>query len=287
MPTRRRRSRWIPVLIAVVVALLLAEVAVVVWVFVSPRSTEVLQGVVADASDLWNGVDDEPGVRTKTATFVADAYRDWVRPLWAGGDLPGEDREFSECVECHPRYGETRNFGSVFMDHPLHAQIGVACATCHTQNAHPGPSRPTEQVCETCHPQVETKGECSTCHPPGALPHFYLLGAPRDSVVECQICHTKDSFDTTAEEPLVDVGPYTGAAAGDDCLSCHETETCSSCHQSPTHPAGWTSAHGEDSLGNTTCVACHTTTWCADRCHAVTPSNPFQTRPLPTVGVNP
>lgn len=287
MPPRRRRSRWIPVLIAAIVALLLAEVAVVVWVFVSPTSSEVLQGVVEDASDAWNGVDEQPGIRTRSATFVAEAYREWVRPLWAGGDPPRVDREFSECVECHPRYAATRNFGSVFMDHPLHAEIGVACETCHTQNAHPSPGRPAERVCETCHPEVDTKGECSTCHPPGALPHFYLLGAPRDAVVECQVCHPRGSFDTTADEALLDVGRFSGADAGEDCVTCHEDETCTSCHQEPVHPGGWIQDHPEESLGNTTCVACHTTPWCADRCHAVSSTNPFRTRPLPNVGVNP
>ena len=281
--SRRRRSRWIPVLIAVIVALLLIETAVVVWVFVSPDSTETLQGVVTDASDAWNGVDEEPGIRTRTATFVGDAYRQWLRPLFTGGDPPGADAEFSACVECHPRYGQTRNFGSVFMDHPVHAELGVACGTCHTQNAHPGPSRPAERVCETCHTEVDTKGECSTCHPPGALPHFYLLGAPKSSVVECQVCHPKDSFDTTADEPLLDVGRFSGSEPGEDCSSCHREETCSQCHQEPTHPIGWASSHGEEATGNTSCTLCHTIAWCADRCHA----GSSLTRPLPNVGVRP
>jgi hypothetical protein len=132
---------------------------------------------------------------------------------------------------------------------------------------------------------VEDQQQCQTCHPPASLPHFYLLGAPRQGVVQCEVCHPSGSFQERATQPLVS-GDFTGS---DDatCRACHARTTCESCHQPP-HPAGWLDDHGlAAGEGDTTCYQCHTTTWCADRCHAVTQTNPLVPRPLPTSGVHP
>lgn len=280
---RRRSRRGLLVLLSVIVVILLAETVLVVAVFVSPSTGERLESVAASAERAWEGSERKPGVRARTAQAVEHWFDDWIAPLWRRPDVPQGEPEFTACVDCHEDYATTRRFG-VYMDHPLHAEIGVACETCHPTNPHPSPPRPREAVCEDCHAEVRQQDRCSYCHPPGSLPHFYQLGAPRDASTRCDVCHPKDAFDAAATEPLIDVGAFSGED-GRTCRSCHEDTTCESCHDNG-HPLGWATTHADAALGGD-CYACHTATWCADRCHAVTSVNPLQPKPLPSVGVRP
>lgn len=284
---RHRRSRSLVVVLAIVMVVLLAEAGLLVAVFVSPSTSKGLEGVAASASRVWSGTEDSPGIRTRVATTLHRGYEGWIAPLWEKSAPPPGDAEFTACVDCHEDYASKRKFSSVFMDHPLHAELGVECSTCHVANAHPNPVHPLEKTCATCHDEVNEPGKCGTCHPPASLPHFYLLGAPRDRVVDCDTCHPKGAFKSTADQPLVHVGAFDGTDRS-SCLSCHETSTCQKCH-SEQHPSNWVSIHGPSVAyqGSSQCLACHTPTWCADRCHAVTPINPFRPRPLPSAGVSP
>lgn len=286
MTSQRRRRPVIAILIAFVVVLLLAEAAIVVGVFVSPSTGDRLREVAGEVEDAWSGTGGEPGLRTRMAQRASDGYEDWIAPLWSDPATPAAEPTFSECTSCHEDYGKKRKFSAVYMNHPLHAEIGVACETCHPQNVHPSPPRPTEKVCAECHIEVERQGKCGTCHPPGSLPHFYLLGAPRTADVRCEVCHPTESFDAIATEPLV-TGDFDGSEPG-ACLRCHEQFTCATCHE-PGHPSGWASQHGPTAAdqGAFPCYQCHTGLWCGSRCHAVTSGNTFLPQPLPDVGVDP
>lgn len=283
--TRRRRSRGLLVLIVVVFLLLLAEAALVVFVFVSPSANERLGEVAVDLKEAWAGTEGEPGLRTDTAREAHETYEDWILPLWQAPAVPTVNPEFTACVDCHRDYGTQRRFG-VYMNHPLHAELGMKCVTCHPTNPHPNPPRPREDMCAECHSEVDEKDECGYCHPPASLPHFYALGAPKQSVVECDVCHPKNSFVGQHPDPKVSMG-FSGADE-ETCLACHERATCQLCHAQP-HPSGWLTTHGSQAAfgGTTTCSGCHTITWCSDRCHAVTNINPMQPRPLPSSGVRP
>lgn len=284
--TRRRRSRGLVILVSVIVALLVAEAALVAFVFISPSAKEELGGVAESVQRIWVGTEDDPGIRTRSARAAHEAYEEWIVPLWRGPQPPPPDPEFTACVECHPDYATQRKF-NVYMNHPLHAELGTACETCHPQNPHPNPPRPQERMCAECHDQVDDKDGCAYCHPPASLPHFYYFGAPRESVTDCDVCHPKDTFAARGSEPLVERPTLTGADE-DVCLGCHEDTTCSRCHGEP-HPPGWDTSHGTNVGygGAMSCRNCHTATWCADRCHAVTDLNPFVPKPLPTLGVRP
>lgn len=284
--SRRRASRRLVVLITVVMTMILAEVGLVVAVFVSPSTGERLSGAAASVDRAWNGSKREEGIRTKIADAVDHGYRSWIETIWKGPEMQGGPAEFSGCVKCHKDYATRRRFTNVYMNHPLHAQEGVACSTCHVQNQHPDPVRPEERVCETCHAEVQQAGSCGLCHPPASLPHFYLLGAPRDQVVECSTCHPKQSFSSSASTPLVDPAHFDGSDRT-TCVQCHQEQTCRTCHAS-SHPTDWISTHG-GVVGQdpTPCYACHVGDWCTSRCHAVTPTNPFVPKPLPSVGVRP
>jgi hypothetical protein len=280
----RRRSHTTVVMITVVALVLLAEAALVVAVFVSPGTADSLRGVVANVERTWEGRPRSPGVRTKIADAARRTYDDWIAPLYATPTGPKEDAEFADCVDCHPDYATKRRFSSVYMNHPLHDEKGLGCGDCHTENAHPNPMRPEERTCAGCHTEVEEQGSCGLCHPPSSLPHFYLLGAPREVQPECTMCHPRGSFDTHATQPLVHAGAFDGTQDR-ECESCHAKTACESCHGAAVaHPPNWLSTHGDDIAygGPGNCAQCHTATWCADRCHAVTSTNPFRPRPLPT-----
>ena len=285
--TRGKRSRGLIVLIAVIVAILVAEAAIVAFVFVSPSAREELGGVAESVNRVWDGSEGEPGIRTRTARAAHDAYQDWILPVWQGPKPPPLDPEFTACVECHPDYATQRKF-SVYMDHPLHAELGVACRSCHPENPHPNPPRPQESACAECHDQVNNKDECGYCHPPASLPHFYYFGAPKQGVVDCSVCHPKSTFAGGTPTPKVFLGAFDGSD-GQECRACHDDTTCESCHL-PGHPPDWVSLHGlEAGYGDpvANCQSCHTSSWCADRCHSVTTINPARPKPLPSVGVRP
>lgn len=283
---RRRRARGLVLLVAVIVVVLLVEAAVVAAVFVSPTAEKKLADVAVSADRAWSGGEGDVGLRTRAGRAATDVYRDWIAPLWQGPEQPAVSPEFTACVGCHGDYATQRRF-TVYMNHPLHAEIGLACEACHPNSPHPNPPRPVEAVCADCHSEVEQRDSCGSCHPPGSLPHFYLLGAPRGAAVRCDVCHPKGAFQTTATAPQITTSSFTGEDE-EACLSCHEDTTCSRCHGAA-HPSDWLSTHGTDvgRDGATPCILCHTNTWCADRCHAVTQSFPFVPRPLPTPGVRP
>ncbi len=283
--TAKRRSRRMVALIAVIMAVLLAEAVLVAAVFVSPTASTRLRGVAADVGRAWAGSKGSPGIPARIAGVINRGYRSWIAPLWSGPTPPKANGEFADCVSCHRDYAAKRRYSSVYMNHPLHAELGVACATCHAQNAHPNPVPPAEGACAKCHREVEERGECGLCHPPASLPHFYLMGAPREGAARCDVCHPKGSFiSTTATQPLVRVGAFDGTERR-ECASCHPVTTCERCHGTP-HPSNWVSIHGLGVGGGGTvnCFACHTDNWCADRCHTVTPGMPFVPKPLPTGG---
>lgn len=282
----RRGSRGLAVLVTIVLLLLLAEGALIAAVFVSPSMSERLEGVAASIERIWTGTEAEPGLRERVTQVARRTYEGWITPLWETPRPPELRPDFTACVDCHRNYATKRRF-SVYMNHPLHAELGLACVDCHPETPHPSPPLPREAVCAECHPEVQDRKACGSCHPPGSLPHFYLLGAPRDAAVRCDVCHPKGAFEARGATPLVETTDLTGADRR-TCLSCHEEAACARCHAEP-HPSGWLDTHGasvgEDSPAQ--CLACHTSTWCADRCHAVSETRPFTPRPLPTPGVRP
>src|SRR5512143_3927771 len=116
MTANRKRRPWVAILIALVVALLLVESAVVVGVFVSPHTEDRLRSTAASLERTWDGTDGQPGLRTRTAASLSRSYREWIEPLWAGSSQAPSQESFAECVTCHKTYATTRRFPSVYMN---------------------------------------------------------------------------------------------------------------------------------------------------------------------------
>jgi hypothetical protein len=277
-------------LILVIVLVLAAEGVLVALVFFSPTTTFKLQDRMAAIERSWNGTKGHPGYRTRLADDFKSAYDDWIAPMFASNTSAQVTDTYAGCVKCHKDYATTKVFNGIYISHPLHAQMGVTCQTCHPETDHPNPPLPLESTCAKCHTEVNTKGQCGLCHAPASLPHFYLLGAPRQGPVDCSTCHPTNMLATGPKPPLVDSSTFTGRDPA-VCLRCHQAAGCISCHQvmTPTpgspHPADWVSLHPQvviDQGGLADCYTCHTVAWCADKCHAVVNRIAPPLLPLPT-----
>ena len=287
---RRRRSTGLIVLALFIIVLLIGEAALVAFVFISPNATKTLSAKVDTLRAKWEGTKDQPGIPSRISDAADSFYRNNVTTLWKIPDPEEVSTTFAKCGTCHTDYETRSRFTHVYMNHRVHAQEGMACDSCHTSVQHPNPPRPTEAVCAECHDQVNTKGQCDFCHPAGTLPHFYLLGAPREGVVNCASCHPKNTMPQLGER-LVHVGTFSGDPSN-RCLQCHtksgmdqtgtgQPTTCNTCHGQP-HPSDWVKIHPEYALQSNTCFNCHNATWCAERCHAVTELFRPPLNPLPS-----
>ncbi len=277
-------------LIVAVVVLLVLEGGLVAGVFLSPSFGSKLEAKVAAVDRAWSGTKGHPGLRTRIADGFRSAYDGWIAPMFSSS-IPAKGSDaYAGCVKCHKDYASQRQFSTVYMDHPLHAQLGVSCNTCHPDTQHPSPPLPLESVCAKCHQQVNTKGQCDLCHPPASLPHFYQLGAPRQGPVQCSTCHPNKVLPTNATTPLVHIADFTGNRRT-ICLQCHTVSNCEYCHQTITpvpgspHPSNWLAIHPQAADpygGQNDCYTCHTMEWCADKCHAVTNGQAPPLLPLPS-----
>lgn len=289
---RKRGTVLLLIMAVVIVLLLIAEGILVTVVSVSPGASEALSERVEGLKRAWEGEDGEPGIPDRFKASMRDFYDNQIRPLWAMPEPDSVEPTFAKCRACHEDFESKVRFTHVYMDHPVHEQAGVSCAVCHTQVAHPNPLRPSEATCQSCHEEeVTQKGKCDMCHPPGSLPHFFLLGAPRDRSIECTTCHTEATFTDRKGERLVRPALYGQDPA--KCLSCHQDSWCTNCHTkkrdedgvpvSP-HPDSWSRSHGPiGDLSTVECARCHftVTTWCFYRCHGQTQWTSYPKQPMP------
>lgn len=277
---RRRRSRVVGPFLGGIGLLLIAEAALLVTVFVSPSSGTAVRRGATRAARAWNGTKQQPGIEGRIVNAAKGVNRSLLHPLWNSSRPARQDSPFAGCASCHRDYAAQRRYGSVFMDHPVHAQKGVTCATCHTDVSHPNPPVPEEATCARCHQEVEAKGACTLCHPPGSLPHFYVLGYPRGPV-ECSTCHPNYRFPTGAGRRLATARQMNGTDRA-VCMSCHQPAKCASCHGQK-HPQNWGRIHGPTVVdGDNSCYRCHAFDWCTEACHDK-PLHPLVPRPLPTL----
>lgn len=259
-----RHLNW---LIALVVILVLAEAALVAAVLVDPDVARTVSNTGADIVEAWTGDEEADGIFASYGGAASDAFSTWVRPLWKGPTPGVPDPEFSDCLGCHADYAERPRSRSIYIDHPLHATLGIGCRGCHTDIVHPNPLPPTEKTCATCHAEVDSPSECQLCHVPGTLAHYEQMGMPRDGFVDCATCHLPGRFSTSTSGHLAEHGSFDGTSP-DECSSCHTTEWCGRCHGSQ-HGEDWLGVHGQSVSyeGQSQCIRCHSSVSCA-ACHS-------------------
>jgi len=244
-------------------ALLVAEGVLVTAVLVSPSARVTVSAKLAGVTEVLAGSDDAPGLTSRVSGGASNFYRTWAQPLWSAPALPKAGSGFSKCVSCHKDYASPERAPMVRMDHPRHAQAGVDCATCHTSVDHPDPGIPEEKVCAGCHDETKSIKSCGFCHAPGSLPHFYLLGIPRDGAVDCATCHRPGEIAKGSGRSRLNAPAFTGKNRA-LCSKCHEKAVCEKCH-SEKHPANWLANHGDGD--SAPCLRCHRYEWCTERCH--------------------
>lgn len=276
---RRRTVLWVLGLLG---GALLLEVALVLVVTGSSDRAGTANSAVASAREFVFGDGKSPNVVERVASVAGDLAGE------AGDVVFGDSRprqgvgtkdpaKFAKCLSCHQDYATKVQSTASLIDHVKHAELGIGCADCHVDTAHPDPLPPSEKGCAKCH-DVDSQESCDLCHLPGSLPHFYKLGIPRDGVVECDSCHPPGTFDTGGgSAPLPTISPSDKAS----CTRCHEPQTCVDCHGASgtkggrgpqgglgPHPPDWIQEHGPETIDNGSggCAECHKSS-CAEGCH--------------------
>ena len=256
--------------VVLIVILVVLEAALVGAVVLVPDARQSLTQAAVDAGAVWSGSETRAGNFAVLGDAVEEFYQTWLRPL--GGPPPVETApaEFGGCVECHSSYASKTRFSTVLMDHPLHAELGVPCATCHTDVAHPLPLPPSEDVCTECHDETTRAGDpaaCALCHPAGRLTHYQIAGLRGSAAVDCNTCHLPGTLGGEALGELIEHHRFDGADSA-ICVECHEPSDCAACH-SADHPDDWITQHGPDVAysSQASCNRCHSSQWCTGACH--------------------
>ena len=135
-----------------------------------------------------------------------------------------ENDELRSCVKtCHLGLAArpTVSFEGSDVPHERHAQKGVPCKTCHSNEPDHGRIIIAEQDCTSCHHKSEQA--CTTCHTlqaamlagkGAALPTTVAAAGPMSADVPCEACHT--------EKAAKDAAPRAVAEA---CDACHAKGT--------------------------------------------------------------
>lgn len=218
-------------------------------------------------------------------------------------------REAADCVQCHePKDRELHTHtivrrGECSGCHDVHGPVvaqflvggtnTAACATCHPDQAVPGPDetwalgpdkcdschdphgsanpgqlvKPEAELCATCHEPLSPGlhphgavrlGQCSTCHDPHGARHALDLGRIDEGAAACYGCHADD---VSARQVLH------APVAEEDCAACHDAHgsdypaglvaepdvLCLSCHEEQDRREA---AHPHMAL-SASCSTCH------------------------------
>lgn len=202
-------------------------------------------------------------------------------------EMPAE-----QCTQCHnlANRPETPKAG-IIIDHAVHAEAKVTCATCHNRVAHreekieltiAGNKKHenwmTMDACYRCHglsAKAEAPGKCSACHPKD----FKLLpvsheatgwyatygesgGHAKAGVAEHKSVQAAEKAAASAVAFEVSKGSHADpglSAEVNSCYTCHLEKFCKDCHGVPMpHPADIQKNHGEmGTKSPSVCARCH------------------------------
>lgn len=195
------------------------------------------------------------------------------------------------CLQCHNLDNrEVTPTQGIIIDHAVHTQNDVTCATCHNRVAHPekditlvlGDRKHddwmTMDACFRCHSleaDAKAPGACAACHPAD----FDLVPPSHDAegwyarfgTSKAHAAAAKEESETVAEaaahfaqfEPVDEEhaeGPVLmPSSAVDSCTTCHKKSFCADCHGLPMpHPAEFATDHGADGYARPqVCANCH------------------------------
>lgn len=209
-----------------------------------------------------------------------------------------------QCTQCHnlDLRRVTPNQGLI-IDHKVHEEADVHCATCHNRVAHvenfeltltdPKSGEPNKKhadfmsmnACFRCHTLngpaggPEAPGACEACHTPGFelrpathnADDFYPKGHAQ--LASAEYARVEEAKRHAGDEKAEEGGHSKGGGIGpslpsvatvNECETCHVTTFCSDCHGLPMpHPADFSDDHGK--LGKQDPKVCSTCHGPADR----------------------
>lgn len=218
-------------------------------------------------------------------------------PLNGGSELAVNHAEMGskQCTQCHSTNRKVSPSRGIIIDHKIHADKNVSCATCHNRVAHNETGLKLKlagnrahqdfmkmTACFRCHALKggSAPGACSACHPrtfnlkpanhlePGfyqrygaSKGHAKLAIADEERVAELKAEEASaalaGSKETTPEGPAMRRSSEVGY-----CETCHDKETfCTACHGTEMpHPKDFIKTHGPQGKAKAAvCANCHAT----------------------------
>lgn len=174
-------------------------------------------------------------------------------PLNAGSAFALNEHEMGskQCTQCHGLQREMTTSKGIIIDHDVHTQEGITCATCHNRVGHNDEAITLKLVgnrkhvdymqmdaCYRCHDLEDKKragGECKLCH----TPEFDLIPETHDAAGWLPKGHAEAAIESLTEygsakvesEELIREGVSEEVAVPVEyCSTCHKKAFCDACH---------------------------------------------------------
>ena len=210
------------------------------------------------------------------------------------GEPPEEGVPGGTCETCHIAYkavfpegadeSETNQVSNppphvvipppnIKMNHKVHVDAGIDCATCHKQTAEVeiatrDNSLPVMGTCLTCHDGTKASLECVTCHETTSVGRMKV-----DFGAQGMLRPSGRYFGDTHDAAFLKDHAALARARGDYCTNCHSQSFCNDCHSGAlrpgrVHPSNWILIHPTRARGNDmACSSCHRSQTFCTSCH--------------------
>lgn len=255
------------------------------------------------------------GFFKQKATLTSDVFKhitkSYTVPINADSAL-SKKVSGDGCLDCHTPKRIITPRRTLVMNHNVHIEKGINCATCHNRAGHPTSKGYqtfiSMQGCFRCHGLSKTAiapGRCNACHPKnfnliparGSLSHEtgtwlhpdHGKNAEKDTT-PCMMCHQKTfcrgCHGVEVPHPEKFKKEEHGAIGSKNpeiCQKCHrQQDFCNACHHKGYNgpPGGWIPTHKlvVSKVGPAYCFTCHGPTFCA-WCHVRGEKQPRTSRP--------
>lgn len=173
-------------------------------------------------------------------------------PLNAGSAFAlGHEMESKQCTQCHALQREITPTRGIIINHDVHTEEGLTCATCHNRVAHrddaieitlPGNRKHVDYMkmdaCFRCHDLENARragGECKLCHTADfeLVPETHAVKGwlPKGHAEAAKESLTEYGAAKVEAEELVKEGVSEEVAvAVEYCSTCHKESFCDACH---------------------------------------------------------
>jgi hypothetical protein len=299
----KRRSRTVPLFIAVGVAGLMLLVLVMLpnTVIVSQQCDachQISEPVTAWENDVHAAVACYSCHSSGGVAGSVQASTREIRRVFAPEGVRATAHVYdTRCLDCHENISDGIVGAAVKMRHSDVIDAGYACADCHLEVGHAGLAamrgedlsdrRSVMTVCMSCHDGEQVSADCEMCHdgrpsdPPDAVP-----AGDTPTPIQCDGCHTPETDASCIDCHGLELPHPVGFMQQHAGLSWNDPALCARCHEQA-RPQNGCDCHGDVNLHGTYeewfpkhgpaardqwpgGCNCHEVAYCA-KCHTTSP----------------